>query len=432
MSRWFSDVRIASLSATELVLNAPNQIYQLWIEANYLPPICQAIEAVLGGKRRLCFLHGEGESGADTHQESKPLLDGQRRKPRKVHAFPSNLNSRYRFDSFVAGPSNQHAYAVAQAVAKKERIVGFNPLLIHGYTGLGKTHLMHAIGNAVLADRPKSRVIYATGEEFTNDFIQALGDGSSGKFRAKYRKLDLLLIDDIQFFAGKERSQEEFFHTFNTLLDGQSAQVVLSADCSANKLKSLEKRLLSRFEGGMTAELGPPEFETRLAILKRKAAEWNVAIADPVLQYLARRIRHSVRRLEGALVRVASIGLFENKREVTEMGLVDQVLRDFLQEEDAFGVTPTVVQKHVAEGFDLRPQDIMSRRRTKTIALARQVSMYLARSLLKIPFEDIGLAFGRDHGTVIHACKKIEKEMQADEELRQRIDRLSDQILRAR
>src|SRR4030088_1110255 len=290
----------------------------------------------------------------------------------------------------------------------------------------GKTHLMQAIGQQTIEQRKTHKVAYVTSEKFTNEFIDAIQNGSLVKFRKRYRQADLLLIDDIQFLAGKERSQEEFFHTFNTLFDGHK-QIVLWSDRPASEIANLEHRLVSRFEWGLTAELQPPDIETRMAILRKKAQSLHVQLAPDVLEFLAQRVRTNVRRLEGALMRVASFASLSG-REVSR-DAVEHLLRDILQEEAKKTVTIDQIQRKVAEHFDVRLADMTSKRRPANIAFPRQVAMYLARRHTKASLHEIGETFGdRDHGTVLHACKTVSVRMKKEDQVRQAIVRLDTQL----
>ena len=339
----------------------------------------------------------------------------------------SGLNPAHTFASFVVGANSQFAHAACEAVAKKAGI-GYNPLFIYGGPGLGKTHLMQAIGQEILRRRPASRVVYLTCEKFTNEFIDAVRRGDLEKFRRRYRSTDVLLIDDVQFLAGKERSQEEFFHTFNTLLDGRN-QVVLTCDRPACEIKSLEPRLISRFECGLTVEMQPPQLETRLAILHKKSQDWKVRVDESILLFLAEKIRTNVRRLEGALMRVATYVSLAGDALTVEK--VEHLLRDLIREEASRQVSIDAIQKAVAEHFDVRLADMTSRRRPASIAFPRQVAMYLSRSLTKGSLVEIGEAFGgRDHGTVIHACKKVVGKVDAEPGMRELIERLESRLKR--
>jgi chromosomal replication initiator protein len=337
------------------------------------------------------------------------------------------MNPRNTFDTFVVGSNNQFAHAAALAVAQSPSKT-YNPLFIYGGVGLGKTHLMQAIGQQV-ADRKKVfKVMYLSSERFTNEFIDAIQHNTLVKFRKRYRQADVLLIDDIHFLAGKERSQEEFFHTFNTLFDGRK-QIVLSSDRPASEITNLEQRLVSRFEWGLTAELQPPDIETRMAILRKKAQSFQVQLAPDVLEFLAQRVRTNVRRLEGALMRVASFASLSG-REVTKE-VVEHLLRDILQEEAKKIITIDQIQRKVAEHFDVRLADMTSKRRPANIAFPRQVAMYLARRHTKSSLNEIGDAFGgRDHGTVLHACKTVQERMGREDQVRQLVFLLTSQLER--
>jgi chromosomal replication initiator protein len=364
------------------------------------------------------------------------LLEEPRRQPRAVEEAAevlsrslksAGINPLYTFDRFVVGGNNQFAHAACKAIAAGVR-TAYNPLFIHGSSGLGKTHLMQAIGQDILKTRPDSKVIYLTAEKFTNEFILAVQKGNLDNFRRRYRRANVLLVDDVQFLTGKEKSQEEFFHTFNTLLDGQ-AQVVLSSDRPASEIQTLEPRLVSRFECGLTVALQPPQLETRIAILRRKMEEWEVKIPEEWVRFIAQRIRSNVRRLEGALVRIATFNSLGQGELSTDR--IEDLLRDILREEAAAKVTIDTIQKTVADYYDIRLADMTSRRRPANIAFPRQIAMYLSRKLTGGSLVEIGEAFGgRDHGTVIHACKKVEQMMQTDDQVRQTVAALGARLNR--
>jgi chromosomal replication initiator protein len=337
------------------------------------------------------------------------------------------LNPRNTFESFVVGPNNEIAHAASLAVAQAPART-YNPLFVYGGVGLGKTHLMQAIGQFVWAKRKNMKVIYVSSELFINEFIDAIQHSNLVKFRKRYRQADLLLIDDIQFLGGKERSQEEFFHTFNTLFDGHK-QIVLSSDRPASEIANLEHRLVSRFEWGLTAELQPPAIETRLAILRKKADAMQIKLHEDVFQFLATRIRTNVRRLEGALMRVASFASLSGRELTNET--VEHLLKDILQEEGRQSISIEQIQRRVAEHFDVRLADMTSKRRPASIAFPRQVAMYLARELTKASLNEIGDAFGgRDHGTVLHACKLVKKRIAEQDNIRQTISYIDSSLQR--
>lgn len=434
--RWFSPLRLKSAGAKSLTVLIPNTIYQVWIESNYASHFQAAIVSVLGDRRAVQFEVAAGAPQASaapaTSEPAEHAAPGEMPvaacegaaggeetggvEPRRAGA--GGLNPKYKFETFVVGANSEFAHAAALAVAKAPART-YNPLFIHGGTGLGKTHLLHAIGHAIADGRKNPKVAYVRSEDFTNDFIQALQTNSLPKFRRRYRQVDVLLIDDIQFFAQKERSQEEFFHTFNTLFEGHK-QIVLSSDKPASEIPHLEQRLVSRFEWGLTAELQPPDVETRLAILRKKAATLSVRIDPHVLDYLAHRIKSNVRRLEGALLRVAMFASLSH-RPLDEAALED-LLRHILQEEARRAVTIDQVQRRVAEHYDVRLADMTSKRRPANIAFPRQVAMFLSRKLTKCSLNEIGEAFGgKDHGTVIHACKTVQARMEQVDSVRQAV-----------
>jgi len=429
--RWFGAASWDGASEGEGTVTVPGEIFQVWIETNYLPELILAAGEVHEGLHHVKIAVAEEpvELGAEGKTE---LPDPEIRKelPGDIlvkRAKAAGLNPGYTFKNFVVGSNSQFAHAACQAVATKSG-VGYNPLFIHGGSGLGKTHLMHAIGQEILRLRPDTRVIYLTCERFTNEFIEAIRKGDIERFRRRYRSSDVLLIDDVQFLAGKERSQEEFFHTFNTLLDGRN-QVVLTSDRPACEIKSIEPRLISRFECGLAVELQPPQLETRMAILKKKTLEWKVTVDESILTFLAEKIRSNVRRLEGALVRVATFASLAG--ESVSLEKVEYLLRDFIQEEASRQVTIDGIQRAVSETFDVRMADMISRRRPASIAFPRQIAMYLSRTLTHNSLMEIGESFGgRDHGTVIHACKKVNAELEKQPGLRERIERIQNQLKR--
>ncbi len=412
--RWFSTLRLAEADAREVTLVIPNSIYQVWIESNYGSQLQASLMTVFGAKRKITFRVENGHV-------SEPVAPPEAIAPEEPAeaagvAGAKGLNPHYVFDTFVVGANSEFAHAASLAVAKSPART-YNPLFIHGGVGLGKTHLLQAIGHHLAALRRGTKVAYVRSETFTNEFINAIQTNSLVKFRRRYRQADILLIDDIQFLAGKERSQEEFFHTFNSLFEGRK-QIVLSSDQPPSEISQLEQRLVSRFEWGLTAELQPPDMETRLAILRKKAARLEVSLPAHVLEFLAHRIKSNVRRLEGALLRVASFSSLSGRPLTDES--IEHVLRDILQEEARRAVSIDQVQRKVAEHYDVRLADMTSKRRPASIAFPRQVAMFISRRLTKSSLQDIGEAFGgRDHGTVIHACKTVQVRMDKEESLRQ-------------
>ena len=428
-NRWFSGVELIEAKDKSLTFGVPNNIYQFWIESNYMPALQTAILTTFGSPRSVKFCSPSGPGTQTSLADSTPLkevLQDSSSNPKPGTTVPG-LNPRNTFESFVVGPNNEIAHAASLAVAQAPART-YNPLFVYGGVGLGKTHLMQAIGQYVWAKKKNVKVIYVSSELFINEFIDAIQHSNLVKFRKRYRQADLLLIDDIQFLGGKERSQEEFFHTFNTLFDGHK-QIVLSSDRPASEIANLEHRLVSRFEWGLTAELQPPDIETRLAILRKKADSMQIKLRDDILQFLASRIRTNVRRLEGALMRVASFASLSGK-ELTQEA-IEHLLKDILQEEGRHSITIEQIQRRVAEHFDVRVADMTSKRRPASIAFPRQVAMFLARELTKASLNEIGDAFGgRDHGTVLHACKLVKKRMAEQDNLRQTISFIDSSLQR--
>lgn len=427
--RWFSAVELVNATDGVLTFRVPNNIYQFWIESNHMAALQAAIITAFGSPREINFLSPSEPLLESDIEGSNAVKEGKSDSVRETKSIGSalGLNPRNTFESFVVGPNNEIAHAASLAVAQSPAKT-YNPLFVYGGVGLGKTHLMQAIGQYVVAKKKNTRVMYLSSELFINEFIDAIQHSNLVKFRKRYRQADLLLIDDIQFLGGKERSQEEFFHTFNTLFDGHK-QIVLSSDRPASEIANLEHRLVSRFEWGLTAELQPPDAETRMAILRKKAHTMQIKLRDEVLEFLANRIRSNVRRLEGALMRVASFASLSGKELTNEV--VEHLLKDILQEEARHSVTIEQIQRRVAEHFDVRIADMTSKRRPANIAFPRQVAMYLARELTKASLNEIGDAFGgRDHGTVLHACKLVKRRMTEQDSLRQTISFIDSSLKR--
>jgi len=420
--RWFSAVRLIEATEESLTFLVPNNIYQFWIESNHMSALQAAIVSSLNAPRTVKFAM-PSEAGVTVAEAPATQIEltepeAEHHPETRINSNALGLNPRNTFDSFVVGPNNEIAHAASLAVAQSPART-YNPLFIYGGVGLGKTHLMQAIGQYVCSKKKNAKVMYLSSEVFINDFIDAIQHSTLVKFRKRYRQADLLLIDDIQFLGGKERSQEEFFHTFNTLFDGHK-QIVLSSDRPASEIANLEHRLVSRFEWGLTAELQPPDVETRTAILRKKARSLNIKLRDETFDFLATRIRTNVRRLEGALMRVASFASLSGKELTNEV--VEHLLKDILNEEARHAITIEQIQRRVAEHFDVRIADMTSKRRPANIAFPRQIAMYLARELTKASLNEIGDAFGgRDHGTVLHACKLVKRRMVEQDNIRQTI-----------
>ncbi len=432
VTRWFRPLRVQGYSNRTLTLASDNSIYQYWIEENYLSQLKSIAARVLGEPVEILF-HAAQASGAVISEPAPAKAEPARVRKESLKLAPSSssdsrgcLNPRSTFESFVVGENNRFAAAAAKAVADAPART-YNPLFLHGSVGLGKTHLMQAVGHLIQKNKKHLKVFYVTSEQFTNDYISAIQHGELAKFRKSYRQVDVLLIDDIQFLAGKDRSQEEFFHTFNTLCDG-SKQIVLTSDSPPTEIANLEKRLTSRFEMGLTAELQLPDVETRMAILRHKMAAMPEKLTDPVLSFIAERVKTNIRRLEGALNRVAVFASLHGK--AITVPQTEVLLKDLLQQEGQQTVSIDLIQRRVAETYDLRLADMTSKRRPANIALPRMVAMYLSRRLTPASLNEIGEAFGgRDHGTVLHANRAIEEKMKSDEKLHRIVNYLAEKLV---
>ena len=431
--RFFDGARLVGLADESAVIALRSDFQQWWVESNYLDVLREVMAGAAPGVRKVRLtVEGHEDEPAEGRggkaEGTAPATGGHASdEVYQKRAAEAGLKPDYTFASFVVGPNNRFAHAAALSVGRSPS-TNYNPLFLHGGVGLGKTHLMQAIGHKLLRSRRRVHVAYLSSEQFTNEFIDAIQRNTMSAFRDRYRRAEVLLLDDVHFFAGKERSQEEFFHTFNALLDGQK-QVVLTSDRPASSIRNLEPRLVSRFEWGLTVELQPPDEETRIAILRKKAEQWKVTIGDDILHYLAANIRTNIRRLEGGLTRLATYASISGER--LGLPLCERLLADFLQEEGRGRSSIDSIQRRVAEHFDIRLADMTSKRRPAHIALPRQIAMYLARKLTTASLVDIGEAFGgRDHGTVIHACKRVMALTKDDAAIRLTIRRLEDELRR--
>ena len=422
---WFAPIKAAQLEGDILTLEVPNNYFELWLKDNYLGLMQDVLGKEAGDSLKIRFLARE-EALAAMPNLPRRSETAEEAEPDNGREFP--LNPRNTFDTFVVGNNNTFAHAAAISVAQMPG-KSYNPLFVYSGVGLGKTHLLHAIGHHVAATRKRTKVVYVSSEKFTNEFIDAVQNNQLVRFRKKYRQSDVFLIDDIQFLAGKERIQEEFFHTFNTLHESHK-QIVMTCDRPASEIQNLEQRLVSRFEWGLVTDMQAPDVETRLAILRKKANLLGVELAEPIFMLLAERVRSNIRRLEGALVRVASYVSLMKTPDIS-IEIVEELLREILHEEGRYSITIDAIQKKVADHFDLRPTDMIGKRRPEHIAFPRQIAMYLARQLTESSFNEIGEAFGgRDHGTVLHACRLVKDRMQVDAQVRHIINFLEKQLLR--
>ncbi|MBN1672204.1 MAG: chromosomal replication initiator protein DnaA [Kiritimatiellae bacterium] len=419
-SRWIAVIKAKELSDSALTLSVDNDFYQTWLEENYLPLIENAVSSVCGAKLRIEFVvtHTPVQPAEETPPKSS-LRDRFLRRPKSE--LP--LNPKFTFENFVVGPSNSFAHAASLAVAQAPARA-YNPLFIYGGVGLGKTHLMQAIGHHVLS-HSKSNVCYLSCEAFTNEYIEALQNRSLVQFRKKYRTTHVLLIDDIHFLAGKERLQEEFFHTFNVLFDAHK-QIVMTSDRPANEIVGLEQRLVSRFEWGLVTELHGPDLETRIAILRNKMSQMNGTLPDEVVQFIAEHIKANVRRLEGALIRCMSYRSLTHQDLTVET--LEKLLRDTLEQEKREILTFDAIQRTVADYYDIRLADMTSKRRHQAVALPRQIAMYLCRTMTQASLPEIGEAFAKTHATILHACRHIETKMKIDNTFRETVTQLSQRL----
>jgi len=428
---WFESLRAVTLDGNTLVLEVSNDFCEVWLKDNYMGLLQDVVALAAGRQLQIKFKVGSISANGSLAQAPvavapKPKLVEPAAEKNSQHS-DLNFNPKNTFDTFVVGNNNNFSYAAALAVAQSPG-KSYNPLFLYGGVGLGKTHLLHAIGQHVFNSRKGARVAYVSSEKFTNEYIDAIQNNLLVKFRKKYRQTDVLLIDDIQFLAGKERIQEEFFHTFNALHESHK-QIVLTCDRPASEIQNLEHRLVSRFEWGLVTDLQPPDIEMRLAILNKKAQIMGVHLPEEIMNFLANRIRTNIRRLEGALIRVASYASLTGKKLSIEV--VEGLLREVLHEEGRYSISIEVIQKKVAEHFDIRLADMTSKRRPENIAFPRQIAMYLSRQMTESSLSSIGEAFGgRDHGTVLHACRLVKDRMEVDAYVRQVVSYLEKQLLR--
>ena len=412
LDNWIRPCRLVAVEGDHLRIGAPNKFSRDWLAQNYLDALHQAAREVLGGHPRITLI-------VDETVPAEPVAPSRLERA-SGGGTVEGLNPRYTFDAFVVGSSNQFAQAACQAVAELPSRA-YNPLFIYGGVGLGKTHLLHAVGHQCVRLFPGMSVAYLSSERFTNELINAIRYDRTAEFRARYRTIDLLLIDDIQFISGKERTQEEFFHTFNDLYESRK-QIIVSSDSSPKDIPEIEERLRSRFEWGLIADIQPPDFETRVAIIKKKAALERVRLGDDVAYLIASRIKSNIRELEGSLTRMIAFCAL-TAREMT-VDLAQEVLGELWGEDEKI-ITIDQIQRRVCDFFGLKMSDMKAKNRTKAVAFPRQVAMYLSRQMTHSSLAEIGRAFGgKDHTTVLHAVDKIQTLLQDDPKLRKTIDGL--------
>ncbi|MFD2209444.1 chromosomal replication initiator protein DnaA [Virgibacillus halophilus] len=419
---WLKNTQAATLEGKTLVISAPNEFARDWLEEQYTQLIADIVEEITGSKLTIKFIipdsQAESEHIKPVEKKEKPAEDIQ-------ELQKTMLNPKYVFDSFVIGSGNRFAHAASLAVAEAPA-KAYNPLFIYGGVGLGKTHLMHAIGHYVRDHNPNAKVVYLTSEKFTNEFINAIMENKTTNFRNKYRSVDILLIDDIQFIAGKESTQEEFFHTFNALHE-ENKQIIISSDRPPKEIPTLEDRLRSRFEWGLITDITPPDLETRIAILNKKAKSEGLDIPNEVMLYIANQIDTNIRELEGALIRVVAYSSLVNQD--IDAALAADALKDIIPSNRPNVITIKKIMEVVGQNYQIRMDDFIAKKRTKSIAFPRQIAMYLSREMTDNSLPKIGEEFGgRDHTTVIHAHEKIAKMIDADTLFQKEIDDLREQI----
>lgn len=443
---WLKPTQLISFEDNKLKVAVPNEYFVNWLGEHYLEPIIEVLKTFLDEIPEIYFIVDdhlktkiEEKSGQlelltqpvyYPKQRSRKMIRGSKNPWKK--SMPSflnqnlerneepSLNPRYTFETYIVGTSNQFAHAASRAVAE-QLSVAYNPLFIYGGVGLGKTHLMHAIGHAVKKAYRSIKLFYLSSERFMNELIHAIRYDTMPEFRKKYRNIDLLLIDDIQFIAGKERTQEEFFHTFNALYDTRK-QIVISSDCPPKQIPTLEERLRSRFEWGLIADIQPPDLETKIAILKKKAELEKVKLPDEVAMFIAGKIKSNIRELEGSLIKVAAYSSLIGQE--ISLELAQQVLKDLLSAKEK-NINIDLIQKVVSNYYNVNFQEMKSHSRARVVAFPRQIAMYLCRELTKSSLPEIGKSFGgKDHTTVLHACQKMDEKIVKDPDFKQTIEKL--------
>lgn len=414
---WFSCLQINEKSPSTLIIEAPDEFFKGWIVDHYFSIIRDAIQTSAGQPIALEFEVNQNL----LVKKIQTKLSGFDPDFKIIDKNQGILNARFTFENFVIGPSNRFAYAASMAVAESPA-KAYNPLFIYGPVGLGKTHLMQAITHKIQQQHPKMKHCYLSSERFTNELIEAIRNRSTNQFRQKYRTIDVLLIDDIQFIAGKESTQEEFFHTFNTLHDSRK-QIIISSDRPPKEISNLEERLISRFTWGLITDIQPPDFETRVAILRKKIEREPVSVPDEVILFIAEKIKTNIRELEGALIRVIAYSLLEEK--TISLDMAKSILKDMVKE-TLKTIQVDTIQKNVADFFNISLTDLRAQRRNKNLVLPRQIAMYLSRKLTSLSLPEIGNAFGgKDHTTVLHSCRKIDETMLKNNELKNTIEKLT-------
>lgn len=416
---WFKPIKLIQLKDRAVTLEIPNRFFRDWIEDYYPAIISDVMEGLLGYAVTVKYKISEKEDAALKKLDSKLETRRTRLASRGIY-----LNPKYTFGTFVVGPSNQFVHAAAVRVGENPGFA-YNPLFIYGGVGLGKTHIINAVGNAIVDKHPGTIVHYVSAEQFTNEVIASIRHEKMGEFKEKYRNVDVLLVDDIQFIAGKTTTQEEFFHTFNSLYEKQR-QIVISSDRSPMEIADITDRLRSRFSMGLIADIQPPEVETKVAIIHKKAAIEKMEISDDVAYFIATKVKSNIRELEGCLIKLGAHASLTGMP--IDINLARNVLKELISEEEK-PVTVDMIQKAVGEYFGMKAQELKTKKRTKEVANARQIAMYIARQLTQLSLSEIGRSFGgKDHATVIYACKQIEDKKSRDETLKKTVEYIAKKI----
>ena len=426
---WFLPIKPVELKNSTLKVQIPSQFFWEWIDEHFNILITKSITEILGKDAKLTYVIAEDLSFADGEEVPSEKLSAHnnfQEKAKPKHSFESNLNPRYTFDNFIKGEGNQLARAAAGAISDNPGGTSFNPLFLYGGVGLGKTHLIQAIGNQIVKNFPEKKVIYLSSDIFTVEFVESIQTNKVNEFSNFYRSMDVLIIDDIQFLIGKEKTQDLFFHIFNTLHQSRK-QIILSSDKPPKDLKGLDERLISRFQWGLTADIQPPELETRIAILKRKAETYGMLVSNDILEYIASNITSNIRELEGCLIKLlASVSL--SSKEIT-FELAKKTVKEIATDRKTSTLTIETITKVVCEHLGVAENKIRDKTRKKEIVLARQIAMYLAKELTLSSLKTIGLHFGgRDHSTVIHACNSIEDYKRNDSSFLLIIDEIRNKV----
>lgn len=421
---WFLPIKPLELKNSTLKVQLPSNFFWEWIDEHYNTLISRTLKDVLGTGARLEFvIKDDTELENKNRTDEEPKKNNNNEKPRPE--FESYLNPRYTFDNFIKGEGNQLARAAAGAIADNPGGTSFNPLFVYGGVGLGKTHLIQAIGNKISQNYPDKKVIYLSSDQFTVEFVEAIQSNKINEFSNFYRSMDVLIIDDIQFLTGKEKTQDLFFHIFNTLHQSRK-QIILSSDKPPKDLKGLDERLISRFQWGLTADIQPPDLETRIAILKRKADDYGMNISSNILEYIAANITSNIRELEGCLIKLLANASLNSKD--ISLELARKTVKEIATDRKVV-VTIDTITKTVCNYLKIDENKLRDKTRKKEIVLARQLAMYLSKELTKSSLKSIGLNFGgRDHSTVIHACTTIEQNILIDNSLKELVDALRTKI----